>query len=609
MNACTPRSTRTSLRMALRFALFAAAAALLACGPRTTQRLDPPDTADPELTRRYEDAVAAVDAGRMGDARGRLEKLAREAAETPLAPYVELQLGRVDAAADPIRGMHRLQALAKSRPDSAVGREAARYGGLAAAEGRQCLTARKLLRPRVDDEPVDAAAARALAGCEKGLSALTLLDRAARADAERADEDRAQAETIAGAMNLRSVAEAVEALGEGPLALPLARRLAELARAADDRKQLAVAMRLLPDGDPQVEAGKAAARRAPLGIILPLSGRSRPLGQDLKALFEGLYPAGEDRPEGPDLRIKDGGKAEAAAAAVRALVEAGVFAAAGVFDSTTAPAAARAAAEAGLPLVMLTLSDAPLRADGPVWRALHTPALVVNTAAGVGLAAGGKVAAVARGSDAFGQNYARMFAAAWTAGGGRVIGEIAWNPKKADYAAVARQLAGAAFDTLFVPADPTEAAQLMRHLAAAGIWARGAKARFEGEKGVREVRVIGTPSWYTPELPRLGGRYVQGVRVPVPYAAEAARGAPFAERVSSAVGRAPTAFDALLADAIAGLEAAWARHLRSGDAPAACIEATGKVKGVGAGLDFGERDALPALFVVEVHGDGFRLAK
>ena len=370
-----------------------------------------------------------------------------------------------------------------------------------------------------------------------------------------------------------------------------------------------LALGILPDGDPGAETVRAAARRASLGVVLPLSGRSRPLGRDLKTLLEALYPADEDGPEAPDLRVVDGGTAAAVAQAIGQLSAAGVFGAVGVFDSTTAPAAARAAADAGLPLVMLTLSDAPLRVEGPVWRALHTPALVVNTAAGVGLAAGGKVAAVARGSDAFGQNYARMFAAAWTAGGGTLVGEIAWNPEKADYAAVAKQLAGASFDTLFVPADPTEAAQLMRHLAAKGIWARGTERRFEGEQGVREVKVIGTPSWYTPELPRLGGRYVRGVAVPVPFAAETARGAPFARRVSAAAGRTPTAFDALLVDGITGLDAAWARHLDSGEPAARCIEGTGKVDGVGAGLDFGRRDALPALFVVEVGPGGFILAK
>ncbi len=582
---------------------------LTACGPRPAPRLAPPEDVDPELSRRYQEAVSAVDAGRMGDARGRLEKLAAEAEGSKLAPYVELQLGRVEAADDPIKGMRRLEALARAESGTAVAEQAARFGGLAAAAGRQCVTARRLLRPLAEGEPVDAQAARALSGCEKGLAALKLLDGAARVDAEKADDDRRRAAQLAAAMTLEPVAEAVGLMGEGPLAVPLARRLAELARAADDRQRLVVALSILPDGDPDAVEMQAVARRAPLGVILPLSGRSRPLGRDLQALLDGLYVGGEDQPEVPELRIVDGGTAAAVKAAIATLADGGVFAAVGMFDSTTAPAAAEAAAKAGLPLVMLTLSDAPLRVDGPVWRALHTPALVVNTAAGVGLAAGGRVAAVARGSDAFGQRYARMFAAAWAAGGGTVIGEIAWNAKKADYAAVAKQLAGASFDTLFVPADPTEAAQLMRHLAAKGIWARGAQRRFEGEKGVREVKVIGTPSWYTAALPRLGGRYVHGVMVPVPFATETARGAPFAQRVSAAVGRAPTAFDALLVDGLTALDAAWARHLASGDSARACIEAVGKVDGVGAGLDFGARDALPALFVVEVGADGFRLAE
>lgn len=603
------RSTLSAFARRLCPVLLVLGACLSACGSRPQSRLTPPEGVDPDLSRRYGEAVAAVDAGRMGDARGRLEKLAREAKGSELAPFVDLQLGRVEAAEDPIKGMRRLEALARSHAGTAVGDEAARYGGMAAAEGRQCISARRLLRPLTKGDPVDAEVARALARCEKGLAALTLLDKAARADEAGADGDRQRAAELAGTMTLEPMAAAVEALGDGPLGIPLARRLAELARAADDRQRLVVALGILPDGDPAAAEMQAVARRAPLGVILPLSGRSRPLGRDLKALLDGLYAAGEDLPEVPDLRIVDGGTAAAVKTAVGELAAGGAFAAVGMFDSTTATAATEAAAAAGLPLVMLTLSDAPLRVDGPIWRTLHTPALVVNTAAGAGLAAGGRIAAVARGSDAFGQRYARMFAAAWTAGGGKVIGEIAWNAKKADYAAVAKQLAGASFDTLFVPADPTEAAQLMRHLAAQGIWARGAERRFEGEKGVREVKVIGTPSWYTPELPRLGGRYVRGVLVPVPFAAETARGAPFARRVSAAVGRTPTAFDALLVDGISGLDAAWARHLTSGDAAAQCIEAVGRIDGVGAGLDFGKRDALPALFVVEVGPDGFRLAE
>lgn len=586
--------------------LLAAVCLLAACGTRPPDRtLDPPDSVDAELSRRYEAAVAAVDAGRYGDAAGRLERLTREAAGTELAPYVELQAGRVEAAADPIRGMNRLRALAEAQGQGPVAREARLYGGLAAARGEQCITARRLLGPLAGEDTPDARAPRALSRCEEGPKALALLDRAARIEPDEGDAARAQA--IAATLPLDALAAAAERFADGPLAVPLARRLAEVARSADDRERLARALRMLPEGDPLAAEARDAVSRAPLGVILPLSGRSRPLGRDLEQMIGALYAEGEGRPESASIRVEDGGDGAKAAAAVRALADAGVFGAVGVFDSTSATAAARAAAEVGLPLVMLTLSDAPLRVEGPVWRALHTPTLVVRTAAGVGLGAGGEVAVVARGSDAFGKTHARLFAAAWQAGGGTVLGEIAWDAKKADYAAVAKQLAGARFDTLFVPADATGAAQLMRHLAAEGIWALGSKRRFEGEKGVREVRIIGTPSWYKPDLPRLGGRYVRGVSVPVPFAAETARGAPFAERVRAAAGRAPTGFDALLVDALSGLERGWAIHARTGDAAADSITRVGPVDGVSAGLDFGARDALPALFVLEVTADGFRL--
>lgn len=606
---------RRRLSPALAGAVLAALALLLAaCGSRPPVRLEPPAGDHPELTAAYDQAVEALDAGQIGDARGRLEKLAREAKGTPLEPYVELQLGRIAARSDAGRGSDRLLKLAAGLGDHPVAREARLYGGLAAVDAKRCITARRELAPLAADPP-DARALRGLARCEarekKPIEALALLERAAQADADGAAADRETAATLASAMALADAAKAVQRFGDGPLGEPLRRRLLALATAADDRRLMDLAREGLPADDPAVAAATRAAKRARLGVILPLSGRSRPLGRDLEALVSALYGEGEDRPAAvADLRVRDGGDPAKAAAAVQALAtDDGVFAAVGVFDSKSASAAARAAAEAGLPLVMLTLSDAPLSVDGPVWRALPTPALVVGTAAGAGLAAGGKVAAVARASDRYGETHARLFAQAWQAGGGRVIGEIAWDPKKADYAAVAKQLAGAEFDTLFVPADPTGAAELMRHLAAQGIWARGAEKRFAGEKGVREVRVIGTPSWYRPDLPRLGGRYVEGVRVPVSFAAETARGAPFAARVRGAVGRAPTAFDALLVDALGAMERAWSAHLAAGTPAPAALRGLGVVEGATSGLDFRGRDALPALFVLEVTRDGFRPAK
>lgn len=583
---------------------------LVACGARPpSQRLAPPPEVDAELRARYDDAVAAFDAEKFGDAQGRFERLRGEAESSGLAPYVALYLGRLEAREDAGRGADALLTLAKGQ-DGALKREATLYGGIAAVDAKRCTDARALT-PLIDDptHPTEGArAALALARCEAStgtlLGALELLERAAHMDPTQADAARSAALGVAEGLDLDGAAEAVARFGAGPLGLPLHRRLALLARAAGDTTQLAVALDGLPADDPAAKAAKAMLDAPRLGVVVPLSGRSKPLGESLEGLVSALYGAAEDAPEDapagtPSIEVLDGGTAARATAAIEAMAAKGVFGAVGVFDTETARAAAEAAGAAGLPLVMLTVSDAPLAVEGPVWRALHTPALVVQTGAGAALGRGGRVAAVARASDAYGEAHARLFAQVWQAGGGTVLGEITWSADKPDFGAVAKQLAKAEFDTLFVPAEPVAAAQLMRHLAAAGIRARAA----EGERG---AWVVGTPAWYRPDLLRLGGRYVEGVLIPVPFAAETARGAPLADRVRNTLGREATAFDALLVDAIDALSRGWRRRIEQSVEPAEALRGLPVADdGATPGLRFDRREALPTLFVIEVDGGRF----
>lgn len=588
-----------------RWSALSALCLLTGCGSRPApDGLAPPAGIERDLRERYEAAVESFEAQQAGDARGRFEKLRIEAAGTALAPYVALYLGRLDALDDAGRGSDALLRLAKAE-SGALGREAQLYGGLAAVDARRCITARQALGPFVAGKDMSggARAALGLARCEQGDAALGLLARAA-ADEAQADAARVAASAIAEGFDLDAAAQAVARYGDGPLGVPLNRRLALLAQAAGDTVRLEAALAGLSAEDPVAVGARTALERPRIGVVLPLTGRSRPLGEALSGLVSMLYGTGEDAPDGgPLVEVFDGGDPAAAAAAIRAMAAKGVFGAVGLFDVQTATPAAEAAAAAGLPLVMLTVSDAPLAVQGPVWRALHTPALVVQTAAGAALSRGGRVAAVARASDAYGETHARLFAQVWKAGGGTVLGEIAWNPDKPDFGAVARQLGQAQFDTLFVPADPTAAAQLMRHLAAAGI-------RPKAEKGERGAFVVGTPDWYRPDLLRLGGQYVEGVLIPVPFAAETARGAGLAGRVRSGLGREATAFDALVVEGVEALRRGALRGRELGVGPGEALRGLPVAQdGPTPGLRFDQRDALPTLFVVEVAGGRFRPAR
>lgn len=604
------RSGGLSAVFAVWLGLFASSPMIFGCGARGgVGRADPPAVVDPLLRDRYDDAVDAFESDRPSDARGRFEALRSEAAGTELVPYIDLYLGRLSVRDDAGRGSDRLLELAKATDDAQVRRLARFHGGLAAVDAHRCITARKVLGPLKAE--LGAAErgqmALALARCEAGLDALVQLDAAARADSRWEEPARATATETLREMPLADVRRAIARLGEGPLSTTLYRRLAIIARDRGDQRLLAEARRALPADDPLVAGTRAAVERGRVGVVLPLSGRARPVGQSIAGLVKRLG-ASEDRPsDAPDLRVRDGGDPSKAAASIRALAEQdGVFAAVGMFDRSTASRAAEAAAAVGLPLIMMTLDDAAVTSDGPTWRALHTPTLVARVAAGAGQARGGRVAVVLRPSSQYGKAHAKLFARAWKGGGGKVLGEVAWSRKKKNWARVAEQLDGLEFDTLFIPADPVAAAEMMRHLAAAGVWARTSKGRFRDEEGNREVWVIGTPEWYRPDLIRLGGRYVEGVMVPVPFAVETAEGAALKAQVAPLGGRAPTTFDAVLVDTLRALTKAWAIHRDEGAPISEAIGDQTVEGGATAGLRFAERDALSTLFLLTIEGGVFR---
>ena len=130
-----------------------------------------------------------------------------------------------------------------------------------------------------------------------------------------------------------------------------------------------------------------------MGIILPLSGRSAPLGQQIKADLEALAAEGieDGLKDSVGQVIVDGGQEAELESAFDALASGGqVIGAIGIFDRHLAQAAVKLTTERDLPLIMLTLSDAALCPSCPTWRALHTPLLVARTLVGASLERGAK---------------------------------------------------------------------------------------------------------------------------------------------------------------------------------------------------------------------------
>ena len=361
------------------------------------------------------------------------------------------------------------------------------------------------------------------------------------------------------------------------------------------------------DEDAPPPAPGRVSERSPgaqIGVLLPLSGRAARLGTSLAAALAAARGAETD--PGPSLVVRDA--TDEPGAAARALLEqtevAGLVA---VADRAGADAIVEATAEAGKPVVLLTAAESALSHPGRIWRALHTPALVVRTAAGVGLARGGRTALVLRPRTPAAEALANLFHAAWAAGGGQIAGEVDYDPAKPDWKAVAGQIAALSGDTLFLPDTALNAAQALATLASKDIWARGDGARF-GKSRVRELVVLGTPDWYAPEVARQSGRYFEGALFPVPFAVESVAGARLAARFRASGRPAPTALDALLWEAVLALDQAARRATAEGIGVASALARIRSAEAT-VGLAFEMSDAVQSLFVLTVRDGRYTAAK
>jgi ABC-type branched-subunit amino acid transport system substrate-binding protein len=540
-------------------------------GGRGLDRPEPPPEAATDAQRaRLADALQQLEAGARASASGALQGLLDDPTAAPLHPYAALHLARLRTADDPDGAQRSLDALSETHAGTPLGEAATLYAGVAAAGAARCDAALVRL-DRVAERTTgralsDAEWARARCA-ETPMAALEHLEAAVEADETRGPAARSRATALLSEVDGATMAAARGRFAGGPLGEVFG-------------------------------ATTAPAAGAPLGVLLPLTGRGRPLGErlaDTLAVLTGAAGGPAPTPL-PAIRLVD---ANQPATAFEALSRDGVGVAVAVLDRENADAVFAAAAEHGIALLALTL--APLPDGGAVWRVLHTPPLIARTAAGAGLARGGRRAAVVHPDDGYGRTLARWFAAAWEGGGGTVVALRPFDPAATDWPAVAQKLAALEVDTLFVPAGPAPTTQLVTHLARNGLWSRARKQRFVGEQSIREVVLVGVDSWYEPDVLRSAGRYFEGALVAVPWARETAGGAELATRLEAIAGRGPSAWDAYLADALH--LAAEAIAAAPSDPARALLQL--QRRHASAGLDLTHPEAASALYVLEVRDGTF----
>ncbi|UCE85734.1 MAG: penicillin-binding protein activator [Deltaproteobacteria bacterium] len=290
-----------------------------------------------------------------------------------------------------------------------------------------------------------------------------------------------------------------------------------------------------------------------LGVVLPLSGPFARFGEE--SLQGVLLAAGVFDPPSPDgvgavqVVVRDSqGSPEGAAAAVRSLARDGrVAAIVGPLLSDESEAAARAADEAGVPLLALTRREAVAEDRSYVFRLGTTHQAQIERLVDYAVRElGAKRFAILYPDDRYGLGVKNLFWDAVEARGGRVVGVARYDVDAVDFAAPIRRLIGYTlireaeteairerselrrrakraspeeaaelleeadamlgpngeplppivdFDVLFLPDSHTKAVLIAPQLAF---------------HEITSVRLFGASGWSHPDLLRIGGRHVEG---------------------------------------------------------------------------------------------------
>lgn len=275
---------------------------------------------------------------------------------------------------------------------------------------------------------------------------------------------------------------------DAPLSAALLLKLAATAQQAGRIEEARRWLTTLKERYPGSQEAQTADRlltpaRALLGCVAPLSGDLAESGRRLKQGME-LAAQGASL----ELLFRDGsGEPGRAAQAVAALAQQPQLAAVvGFFPSAEAPAAARAAQEAGAPLLALT-QKADLTEEGDlVFQAFLTPRLQVRELVRYGAGRGFRRFAVFAPDSAYGRTFSQLFQEELQAQGGELTVRESYSPGTQDFSLALSPLlaefqpgtgGSPAFEALFIPDDAATVAAILTQLA---------------DNPLRRVQILGT---------------------------------------------------------------------------------------------------------------------
>jgi ABC-type branched-subunit amino acid transport system substrate-binding protein len=328
---------------------------------------------------------------------------------------------------------------------------------------------------------------------------------------------------ISSISNVEDLQALAEILNPPETAWPIVMaRLAELRFAAGDID----AARKVLDSVRQNSSGSTAAiesiseaveRRAviditSIGCILPLSGRSRLVGEaTLKGVMLGARAVHITKDGQPlSVTIRDsGGKPERAAQAVEDLVtREQVAAIVGPLDGAVATAAAKQAAEMGVPLLTLSIKDNLPAVDQFVFREFATNKSEIRTLVKTAVATGAHGFATLYPDSGYGRTMVKLYRNELRAHGLQLVSAVKYSPDTKTFTDAVEQLNAREFDTLFVPDQSANIALIAPALAAAGLWSTSPGQSPNGSG--RSIQLIVPSAGFSKGLIQRAGRYLDG---------------------------------------------------------------------------------------------------
>jgi len=258
-----------------------------------------------------------------------------------------------------------------------------------------------------------------------------------------------------------------------PLSAALLARLAEHARRAgrieEARRWLTLLIERYP-GTPEAQAAGhlLTPARLRVGVVLPLTGELAETGQRLK---QGLELALRGTPV--EVVFQEAGGAGAAQAVSALARQPHLVAVAGFFSYAEAPEAARAAQEAGLPLLALTQRADVTEIGEWIFQAFLTPRLQVRELVRYGLARGWRRYAVLAPDSPYGRTFTRLLKEELGAQQGEMVMEETYPPDTRDFTLALSPLVAEfaegggppPFQVLFLPDEAAVVSAILSQLA------------------------------------------------------------------------------------------------------------------------------------------------